>query len=79
MFLRKMEGGCSIPAFGLATLTEGGLQLTAGLASLDGKTIITHNLTGSADRAEQLGEALGEWVLENGGRELLAEIKAQQG
>ncbi len=77
-FLRKMEGGCSIPAFGLATLEGDRLHLTAGLASLDGKTIISHRMAGPADHAVQLGEALGEWVLENGGRELLAEIKVQQ-
>jgi hydroxymethylbilane synthase len=74
-FLRRMEGGCSIPAFGLATLSGGTVSLTGGLASLDGKTIITHSVYGPSEKAVQLGEDVGDWVLNNGGRELLAEIK----
>ncbi len=77
-FLRRMEGGCSIPAFGLATLAGGRIRLNGGLASLDGKTIIAHSVEGMPGDAVQLGEAVGDWVLNNGGRELLAEIKAQQ-
>jgi hydroxymethylbilane synthase len=77
-FLRRMEGGCSIPAFGLATLADGIVTLVGGLASLDGKTIITHKVSGPSADAFQLGEAVGDWVLNSGGRELLAEIKAQQ-
>ncbi|MEZ4568351.1 MAG: hypothetical protein R2860_15790 [Desulfobacterales bacterium] len=39
-YLRKLEGGCSIPAFALATIQNGDLSLTAGLISLDGRHII---------------------------------------
>lgn len=78
-FLRRLEGGCSIPAFGLATIAEEVISLTGGLSSLDGKTIISHSVTGEASEAERLGEEVGNHVLDHGGRELLAEIKRIQG
>jgi hydroxymethylbilane synthase len=77
-FLRKLEGGCSIPAFGLATLSGDELTLNGGLASLDGAAILKGTQTGSLKDGVQMGEALGEYILANGGRELLAEIKVFQ-
>lgn len=77
-FLKKLEGGCSIPAFGLATLNGDQLVLNGGLASLDGSTILKGEQTGSLEDGVQMGEALGEYILANGGREMLAEIKAFQ-
>lgn len=77
-FLRRMEGGCSIPAFGLATLDGGSLTLTGGLASLDGVTVISKTVEGKTGDAAKLGEEVANYVLDNGGRELLAEIRARQ-
>jgi hydroxymethylbilane synthase len=77
-FLKKLEGGCSIPAFALAVLADGQINLTAGLASLDGKKILKKCLTGPEKSAEKLGEQLGNIVLENGGREMLTEIRQAQ-
>jgi hydroxymethylbilane synthase len=77
-FLKKLEGGCSIPAFALAVLAEGRITLTGGLASLDGSKILKKSLTGPEVSAEKLGEQLGNYVLENGGREMLAEIRQCQ-
>ncbi len=77
-FLRKLEGGCSIPAFGYATLSGDQLTLTAGLASLEGKNILRVTERGPADDPEKLGEKVGEYILHNGGREMLAEIRRLQ-
>lgn len=77
-FLKKLEGGCSIPAFGLAVLVNDEIILTAGLASLDGQKIICREDRGLRRDAEQLGTRVGEYVLENGGREMLVEIRRQQ-
>lgn len=77
-FLRKLEGGCSIPAFGLAKLDGSKLSLDGGLASIDGSTMIRNQQVGPKETAEQLGEQLGDYVLENGGRELLEEIRRLQ-
>ena len=78
-YLRKLEGGCSIPAFGLAVLDKDILTLTVGLASLDGTTILRKTEQAPRQEAEQLGERLGNYILDNGGREMLVEIRRHQG
>jgi hydroxymethylbilane synthase len=78
-YLRKLEGGCSIPAFGLAVLDKDILTLTVGLASLDGTTILRKSEQAPRQDAELLGERLGDYILNNGGREMLAEIRRHQG
>jgi hydroxymethylbilane synthase len=77
-FLKRLEGGCSIPAFALATLADGQITLTGGLASLDGTKILKKCLIGPEATAEKLGEQLGNHILENGGKEMLAEIRQSQ-
>lgn len=77
-FLRRLEGGCSIPAFGLATLDGDTISLSGGLVSLDGQKNITSNQTGSRSEAVTIGEELGNYILSSGGKELLAEIRSQQ-
>jgi hydroxymethylbilane synthase len=77
-FLRRLEGGCSIPAFGLAILDGDTISLSGGLVSLDGQKNVTSNRTGSRAEATAIGENLGNFILNSGGRELLAEIRSQQ-
>ena len=77
-FLKKLEGGCSIPAFGLAVLEKDELLLSAGLASLDGQKILRREERGARQDAEQLGMRVGEYILANGGREMLEKIRRQQ-
>ncbi len=77
-FLRKLEGGCSIPAFGYATQSGDSLSLTCGLAGLDGSKILQETVTGAAADAVKIGEIAGQKILDAGGRQMLAEIKSQQ-
>jgi len=77
-FLKKLEGGCSIPAFGLALLENDEITLTAGLASLDGRKILRRQERGFRQDSEDIGFSVGEYILENGGREMLSEIRRQQ-
>ncbi len=77
-FLRKLEGGCSIPAFALATLNGDDLTLTAGLVSLDGKKNIRATLSGPKAEAARIGQELGTKILADGGKEVLAEIRRLQ-
>jgi hydroxymethylbilane synthase len=73
-FLRTLQGGCSIPVFGYATLDENSeIHLTGGVISLNGNKEVKHKLTGK--NPYKLGETLGKYILENGGREILEEIK----
>ncbi len=78
-YLRTLEGVCSIPAFGLAVLNGETLTLTVGLASLDGNTILKKTEQAPRQDAERLGERLGQYILENGGREMLEEIRRHIG
>ena len=77
-FLKELHGGCSIPVFAYASLANNKLSLSGGLISLDGQTIIKNTIEADASKALELGTELGRYVLENGGRELLAEIRQQQ-
>lgn len=77
-FLRVLEGGCSIPAFALATAPSESLMLKGGIISLDGTTRICNSVTGNAARPEELGELLAKNVLEAGGNTILQEIKAKK-
>ncbi len=77
-YLKRLEGGCSIPAFALARLSGDTLTLSAGLISLDGRTEIRKTISGQRQNARELGRDAGTHILDNGGRELLAEIRRQQ-
>ena len=77
-FLKKLEGGCSIPAFGHAILDGDELTLTAGLASLDGSRILRTTEKGALQDPEELGKRVGDYILNNGGREMLVEIRRSQ-
>lgn len=78
-YLRTMEGGCSIPAFALAVLEGEQIVLRGGLASLDGKTLLVRTEKGPREEADELGQRLGKYILENGGQEILAEVRRIQG
>ncbi len=77
-FLRRLEGGCSIPAFGYAEIDGDNLHMICGLASLDGAILLKEEATAKLDEAEALGDTLGQRILEGGGKELLAQIKKAQ-
>ncbi len=74
-YLRYMEGGCSIPVFGLATLSGANIELEAGIISLDGTKRISVHLTDSAANAEKLGTLMAKQVLAQGGDKILRKIK----
>jgi hydroxymethylbilane synthase len=76
-FLETLEGGCSIPVFGLATLHEDRLKIKGGIISLNGKRIVQDAITGKAADARALGKKLAERLLDKGGDGILKEIKMQ--
>ena len=78
-FLRTMEGGCSIPSFALARLTDEGVSITGGIVSLDGKTLLQETLSGPTVEAEELGEELANLTLSRGGEAILKSIRAERG
>jgi len=76
-FLKTMDGGCSIPVFGLAQIKGESLQMTGGIMSLDGKEMIRKVFIGKLKDAKSLGRKLAEEVLSSGGDRILKSIKAE--
>ncbi len=71
-FLRRLQGGCSIPVFGNASQTIPFL-LTGGIISLDGSEMLKETVSG--ENPEELGLTLAEKILSLGGHRILQEIK----
>ncbi len=60
-FLRALQGGCSVPAFGLATLIGDQISIQAGIA-LDHE-LIRLEADAPLEQAQALGKQVGEQVL----------------
>jgi hydroxymethylbilane synthase len=70
-FLRKMEGGCHVPLFGLATVVGEKIVLNGGIAEEDGSRIIRETVEGTVQNAEALGELLASRVLNSGATQII--------
>jgi hydroxymethylbilane synthase len=73
-FLARLEGGCVVPVAGLAQVQDGALYFEALIGDLEGRQLIRGQITGSPSEADALGRALAERLLDQGGREILAQI-----
>ena len=73
-FLGLLEGGCQVPIGVHAEVNEGHITMEAVIASLDGSTVLRDTAEGNAADAVTLGRTLGQKMLDNGGREILAAI-----
>jgi hydroxymethylbilane synthase len=77
-YLRRLQGGCSVPVYALAQLTEGGgLSIRGGVISLDGQERIDITESGPVAEAERLGTEVAEKVLDAGGERILKQIRGQ--
>ena len=76
-FLKRLQGGCSIPVFALAILNDDEITISGGIVSLDGQEIIRRSESGSAAFPEDLGTALADELLEAGADRILNAIRSQ--
>ncbi|MBW7675467.1 hydroxymethylbilane synthase [Chryseobacterium chendengshani] len=76
-FLSTLEGGCTAPIGAFAEKIENQMRFKGALCSLDGKNYIAIDESFEYNDEENFGEKFANIVLENGGRELMAEIKTQ--
>lgn len=74
-FLKTLEGGCSIPSFGYATLEGSVVTLKAGIISLDGKELIKIKDSASVENGKELGKRIANEVLAKGGDRILRDIR----
>lgn len=68
-FLSRLGGGCSVPIGVLARHKDETLQVVACIA--DGTRVVRGQVTGSSDKAEELGLRLAEQLIEQGAGEIL--------
>ena len=73
---RVLQASCQSPVAAYATVSNDTLALTALVAHPDGSQSIRKSISGDAANAEQLGETLAKYLLEDGARELLDSIEA---
>lgn len=75
-FLDEMEGGCQVPIAGLAVAKEDGeVELTALVASPDGKTIYKEVVAGMNPLA--VGQDAAKLISEKGGKQLIDSVKKE--
>ena len=74
-FLKTLEGGCTAPIGAKAEMLDGQIRFIGRLCSLDGKNCIDTDEIFDWNDSENFGEKIALKVLENGGKELMDEIR----
>ena len=69
-----VEGSCEVPLGAFARVTGEALTLDAFLGMPDGTRFVRANAAGKCEDAVRIGHALGEQLLESGGREILRDL-----
>lgn len=75
-FLSTLEGGCTAPIGAFAEKFGNEIRFRGALCSLDGKNYIGIEEDFQWNEEEDFGAKLAQKILENGGKGLMAEIKA---
>ncbi|WP_286234110.1 hydroxymethylbilane synthase [Thalassotalea sediminis] len=73
----KLEGGCQVPIGSYATLDGKHIYLRGLVGAVDGSEIISDEVQGDAENAEQLGNALAEKLLAQGADKILKQVYEQ--
>ena len=76
-FLNRLEGGCQIPFAAHATLDGDTLSVEGLVSTLDGRKMQRETITGKSKDAIQLGIDLANSIQDNGGYEILEEVKRE--
>lgn len=74
-FLKTLEGGCTAPIGALARLENDTISFSGVLLSLDGRTQIVIDKQINSLLYQNFGELCAEYILENGGSDLMQSIK----
>jgi len=78
-FLSELEGDCSVPLAAYAEPHADGLRLRGLVASLDGARVARGEAVAPAADADGLGRRVAALVLDAGGHEILATLRANSG
>jgi hydroxymethylbilane synthase len=72
--LAKLEGGCTVPLAGHATVKDGVVHLRGFVGQPDGSKLVAGEVSGPEREAQALGERLAEDLLSRGAREILRDF-----
>ena len=72
--LAKLEGGCTVPLAGHATVAEGTVYLRGLVGRPDGTQVVRGEVRGPVARAHELGEALADDLLSRGAADILRDF-----
>jgi len=79
-FLKKLEGGCTAPIGALVSSIDDDIRFEGVLLSIDGKhKLHIEKVIPANGDVDNLGNICAEELLQNGGAELMAEIRNQLG
>ncbi len=73
--LAQLDGGCSVPVYGHASMNSAGMELNAGVLGLHGEVEI--KASGQGQHALELGTQVAQELIDQGAQELLKEIRKQ--
>jgi len=73
-FLEKLEGGCQVPIGIYGEIRNGILVLKGLIASLDGRKLVSDQISEDPENPESVGRKLAERLLDSGGKAILKEI-----
>lgn len=74
-FLKTLEGGCTAPIGALARIIEDDIHFVGNLFSIDGKQKMEVDKTVPIQQWKKLGYELAKEILQNGGSDLMKNIK----
>ena len=74
--LSVMEGNCQIPLAGYCILNGDELFLRALIADPEGESILRYEARSARQDSVKLGREAAQWLLKNGGEEILQKIHA---
>ena len=75
-FLRRLHGGCQVPAGALARVEGNEIVLSGVVAALDGRSLFRDRVVGPPADPEGLGTGLAETLLARGADRILAQVEA---
>lgn len=76
--LAKLEGGCTVPLAGHATVSDGIVYLRGLVGRPDGTLVVRGEVRGPVARAHALGEALADDLLARGAADILRDFGHRQ-
>lgn len=74
-FLKRLEGGCQLPCGITTELHKDKIKLAGALFAIENRKWVEASLETSIDQAKEAGFQLAEMILNQGGAEILNEIK----